>query len=119
MTWRDDAYFLDMLLAARQMMKMIADVNQDVFNQSEIHQLATMRLIQIIGEAARKVSDEARNQHPQIEWTKIIGMRNRLVHDYNNVDLNIVWNVISEEIPKLIPLLEAIVPPEDDTPENN
>jgi uncharacterized protein with HEPN domain len=75
-------------------------------------QHAAMRLIQIIGEACRKISGESKNAHPQIPWTKIIGMRHRLVHEYFRVDAEIVWEVVSQDIPTLIPMIEPLVPPE-------
>ena len=71
-----------------------------------------MRLIQIIGEAARKISPAYKESHPQIPWTQIIGMRNRLVHEYFRVETEIVWEVVERDIPALIPLLEPLVPPE-------
>ncbi len=75
-------------------------------------QFATMHLIQIMGEAARKISSESKKTHPQIPWSKIIGMRNRLVHEYFRVEIEIVWEVVDQDIPALIPLIEPLVPPE-------
>lgn len=72
-----------------------------------------MRLIQILGEAARKVSPEFRQAHPEIPWQGIIGMRNRMVHEYFRIIPAKVWEVIQDEIPVLIPLLEPLVPSED------
>lgn len=118
MTWRDDGYFLDMLLAARQIMDFASNLSRESFDESKLHQLAIVRLIEIIGEAAKNISDQTRNAHPEIEWANIIGMRNRIVHNYANVDLDIVWDVITIKAPELIQQLKAIVPPDDDTPEN-
>ncbi|MEO8609421.1 MAG: HepT-like ribonuclease domain-containing protein [Chloroflexota bacterium] len=118
MTWRDDAYFLDMLLAADQLIEFANNLSREAFDESKLHQLAMVRLIEIIGEAAKNISDEARNAHPEIEWSNIIGMRNRIVHNYSNVDLDIVWDVITIKAPELIQQLKTIVPPDKDTPEN-
>jgi len=111
--WRDDAYLLDMLLAARKAQAFTVGVTQDQFEHDEILQNAVIRVIQIIGEAASKVSDEFRQAHPEIPWHGIIGMRHRLVHDYLHIDLIRVWQVVEKDIPALVPLLEPLVPPDE------
>jgi uncharacterized protein with HEPN domain len=110
--WRDDAYLLDMLLAARKVMKYAQGVDFERFDQDEILQDAIMRRIQIIGEAARKVSEEFKEGHPEIPWYEISGMRNRLVHEYFKVITEKVWEAVVKDIPDLIATLEPLVPPE-------
>jgi len=68
---------------------------------------------EIIGEAARSVSEETRLLIPQVHWKAIIGMRDRLIHGYYKVDLNIVWEVLVDDLPPLIAVLETIMPPEN------
>jgi len=63
---------------------------------------------QILGEAACRISDELHVSHPEIPWTKIIGMRNILVHDYIGIDLNLVWQVVERDLPELRPKLERL-----------
>jgi uncharacterized protein with HEPN domain len=109
---RDDAYLLDMLIAARHAAEHTIDVSEERFRGSQLHQDAIVRELEVIGEAARRVSDATRARHQTIEWTKITGMRHRLAHDYRNVDLNIVWFVVSVEVPALIAYLQQVVPPE-------
>jgi len=70
-------------------------------------------LIQIVGEAARKVSPEFKQAHPEIPWQGIIGMRNRLVHDYFRIESSRVWEVIEKDLPALIPLIEPLIPPDE------
>ena len=67
----------------------------------------------VIAEAAKRISDSTRNSIPNITLHEINGMRNRLVHEYDDVNLNIVWNVVKQEIPTLIEELQLVVPPED------
>jgi uncharacterized protein with HEPN domain len=110
--WRDEAYLLDILLAARKIVRFSQGYDAEKFAADEVLQHAVMRLTQIIGEAARKISPAYKESHPQIPWTKIIGMRNRLVHEYFRVETEIVWEVVERDIPALIPLLEQLVPPE-------
>jgi uncharacterized protein with HEPN domain len=114
--WRDEAYLLDMLLAARKVRGFTQGVTWEWFQSDELMQHAIIRLIQIIGEAARKVSPEFKQAHPDIPWQGIIGMRHRLVHDYFHVIPDKVWEVVDKDIPVLIPLLEPLVPP-DEPPE--
>jgi uncharacterized protein with HEPN domain len=72
-----------------------------------------MRQIQIIGEAARKVSPEYKGNHPEIPWGEVVGMRNRLVHEYFRILPDRVWAVVERHIPQLVQTLEPLVPPED------
>lgn len=75
--------------------------------------LALARLLEIIGEAATRVSPEFRDQHLAIEWQSIIAARNRLIHGYADVDLDIVWNIVTEDLPRLIANLEKLLPTEE------
>lgn len=68
--------------------------------------------MQVIGEAARKVSPKFQSEHPEIAWRRIIGMRHRIVHDYMRVDEDILWQVVTKDLPELLPLLEEIAPDE-------
>ena len=116
---KDDAYLLDMLNAARKIRAFSADLSRESFDHSELHQYALVRLIEIIGEAARRVSEEGKQSYPQIAWKQISGMRNRIVHDYTRIDLELVWQTIQFDIPSLIVQLEPLVPPDqpDDQPQ--
>ncbi len=91
--WKDDAYLLDILLAAREAQTFAAGLTREAFERSKLHQFAIVRVLEIIGEAAGKVSPEFRQGHPKIPWAKMTGMRNRLIHDYTRVNLDIVWEV--------------------------
>jgi len=70
---------------------------------------ALVRAVEVIGEAASKLSAEGRAELPAIPWNSIIGMRNRLVHAYFDVDLNILWNTVSQALPSLRTQLEAVL----------
>lgn len=71
--------------------------------------LASTRLIEIIGEAANRVPEEFQDHHPEIPWMEIIGMRNRLIHGYDEVDLDFLWKVIRNDLPKLIKQLNKLL----------
>ena len=110
---RDDAaYLLDMLLSARDAAEFAAELTFAQFEQSRLHQNAILKAIEIIGEAATRISEETRQAHPEVPWPEIIGMRNRLVHAYFEVDLKRVWKTAQQDIPRLIDLIEPLVPPE-------
>jgi uncharacterized protein with HEPN domain len=70
--------------------------------------LAVVRLLEILGEAAGRVPSEVQQVHPSIPWSHIIGMRNRLIHGYDRVDLDIVWSVVVADLPPLVARLEEI-----------
>jgi uncharacterized protein with HEPN domain len=115
--WRDDAYLLDMLIATRKALSFTEGVAAPQFLSEEVRQQAVMRLIQIIGEAAGRVSSECRAAHPEIPWAEIIAMRHRLVHDYFHIIPEKVWEVVEVDLPALVQALCAIVPP--DVPSEN
>ena len=111
--WRDEALLLDMLLAAGDARRFVKGLDQAQFDASKLHGAAVARCIEIIGEAARKASREFRDAHPDIPSREIIGMRHRLIHDYTEIRLDIVWGVLWDELPGLIAALQALVPPPD------
>jgi len=71
--------------------------------------LVLMKLVEIVGEGASRVSQEFRNSHPEIPWSFAIGMRARLSHGYDKVDLDILWETVTEDLPELIETLERLV----------
>jgi uncharacterized protein with HEPN domain len=77
---RDPAYLLDMLQAAQEAQRLCTGLTWEEFEKSKLHQYALVKVIEIIGEAARAVSEEAKAAHPEIPWAPIVDMRNHLVH---------------------------------------
>ncbi len=109
---RDDAYLLDILIAARKALAFVEGMTWEAFVESELHQSAVMRPLEIIGEAASHVSEATRQAHSQIPWAEMIGMRHRLIHEYFRVDVKVVWETVQRDLPRLIALIEPLVPPE-------
>src|SRR5947208_1979124 len=109
---RDPAFLLDMLNAAREVQALSAGLTEEAFRQSKLHQYALVKLIEIIGEAARAISAETKAAHPEIPWVAISDMRNHLVHRYFRIDLSLVWDVVQHHVGPLIAQLEPLVPPE-------
>ena len=109
---QDSAYLLDMIAAARKTSRFAQDIDYDRFARSELHQNAILKVLEVVGEAASRLSDDTKSAHPEIPWAKIVGLRNRIVHGYFEVNLEVVWNIVKTDIPSLIRQLEEIVPRE-------
>ena len=107
---RDVALLLDMLLAARDAVGFLAGIDEAAFLASRLHQNAVIRSLEVIGEAAAKVSPTTRTEHPDIEWRDMVGMRHRL--GYADVRLDLVWTVAVNHLPPLIAALEPLIPRE-------
>jgi len=73
----------------------------ELFYSDEILKRAVVRALEIVGEAAKKIDKEFKQKHSHIEWINIVGLRNRLIHDYEGTDYDIVWEVIQDDIPEL------------------
>lgn len=111
---RDETLLLDMLIASRKIARFAEGLTQDGLASNEMAASAIMREFQVVGEAARMVSEEGRASYSQIPWKAISGLRNRLVHEYFNIDFDILWQTIHDDIPTLIAQLEALVTPNED-----
>ena len=108
---RDDAaYLLDMLVATRDAVNFADGLSYDAYLGDQRHQLAILKAVEIVGEAASRVSAETRELHPDVPWREIVGMRNRLVHAYFDVDLRLVWDTVHGDLPSLVAQLELLVP---------
>ena len=108
----DSAYLLDMLLAAREALSFAEGLSYPEFARDRRTQLSVLKSVEIVGEAAAHVSEDTRQMHQAIPWRKIIGMRNRLVHVYFDVDLRLIWDTACDDLPVLIARLEPLVAPE-------
>ena len=109
---RDLQFLLDILQSAELVINYTAQCSKDEFMANVQLQDAVIRRLLVIAEAARRVSETTRQTLTMIAWQEINGMRNRLVHEYDDVDLNIVWNAVQHKIPPLVEELKFKVPPE-------
>ncbi len=110
--WRDEALLLDMLLAAQDAREFAKGLNLQSFKQCKLHQNAIVRSLEVLGEAANHVSADYRSDHPELPWAEMVGILNRLIHGYNKVSLEIVWDVVQNELPELIKKIRPLVPPD-------
>jgi len=110
---KDDLVYVGhMLDKVREALALAKGKNRDDYDRDNSLRLALTYLIQVIGEAARHVSQEFCDRHPQIPWEAIVGMRHKIVHDYLDVDEDVVWDSVTEELQPLMIELERLVPPE-------
>jgi uncharacterized protein with HEPN domain len=103
----DEDYLEDMLEASRRAVAFSAGMDFDKFAKDIKTQDAVIRNIEIIGEAARNISENGRNRFTNIPWKQIMGMRDRLIHHYFGANIDIVWGVVKEDLPQLIRNLSA------------
>lgn len=116
---RDNALLLDMLIACRKIMRFTTGLSWEDFEQNELVQSAVIREFQVLGEASRMVTEATQAQHPQVPWAVVRGMRNRLVHEYFDIRLDVIWETIEKDLPVLVSQLEPIVPDENDNGNQN
>jgi uncharacterized protein with HEPN domain len=110
---KDDLVYVGhMLDTARTAMSKVQGLDRAGFDADENLRLALAHLIQIIGEAAARVSDEFRSLHADVPWRSIVGMRHKIVHDYLYVDYDLVWEVATLDLPKLDSQLAPLAGPQ-------
>ena len=110
MSRRDDRISLvDMLNHAREAVALLGEAGPDDLAGDRIRELALRKLVEIVGEAANRVSEETRQSHQEIPWPQIVGMRNRLVHGYDAISLERLCDTMRDDLPPLIEQLQASV----------
>ena len=110
MTKRDDRVSLvDMMVYAEEAVQILGEKSRDALKADRMTQLALQRLVEIVGEAARRVSPATQQRHTEIPWPQIDGMRNQVVYGFDAIDLNGMWDTVKNEMPPLVEQLEAIV----------
>ena len=105
---RDEASVLDIILACRRILDFTKGQGLVAFLADAKTQAAVLHEIQVIGEATKRLSDPFRDSHPTVPWSDIAGMRDKLIHDYDDVDLEEVWKVVDLDIPTLLAYLEPL-----------
>lgn len=102
-------YLGDIREAIAKAQKFVAGMTAEQFAADEKTAFAVVRCLEIVGEAARKIPEPVRAQHPQIPRREMMGMRNVLIHDYMGVNYSVVWNTVQNDLPPLLPLLEQLI----------
>ena len=105
----DNVRIRHILDAAREAISFADDRSRTDLDTDRKLNLSLVRLLEIIGEAARGISEEFRDSHPDFPWNKMVGMRDRLIHGYFDVNLDVVWETVTQDLPSLTTQLEKIV----------
>ena len=111
----EQQYLLDIVEAADAIARFLAEIDRETFLKDELRQSAVMQKIGVIGEAAGKIESPLRSKYPDVDWPKVVGMRNILVHSYFSVKLDIVWQTAVQSVPdireKVAHILSVEFPP--------
>ena len=106
---RTDTAKLKDILEAIQFINSNIPKDNSLYNLSELELIGIVHMLQVIGEAARSLSTDLKEKNPEVEWFKVIGMRNIIVHEYFRVDYSVIENVIKQNLPVLQQQIEAIL----------
>ncbi len=110
MSKRNDTLLLeDMLEACTKIRLYVKGMNYDFFNEDDKTKDAVIRNFEIIGEAASRLNTKFRERHPQVDWRRIRGFRNRIVHEYFGIDYEIVWSIIVNDLEELQSRIKKII----------
>jgi uncharacterized protein with HEPN domain len=106
---RDIGVLVDILIAARDLMEFKEGATKEEFLRNKLLRAAILHQLVIIGEASRRLSEEFRAGHPEIPWPRVIALRNFVVHEYDEIDFAVVWNICERHVPELITFCEPLV----------
>ena len=106
---RDKEYLTDILESCKLIISHTSNISKDEFLDDVKCQDAVIRRFEILGEAARRISDDMKAKYPEIPWFEMTGMRNAMIHEYDDVDMVIVWETVKSDIPALVTAIEKII----------
>ena len=118
MNERDETLLRDMLDMALKAQEFLGQQGQEAVKRNEMLAFALVRAIEVIGEAASCITPETRSSLPQIPWKVIVGMRNKVIHNYRAIDTRIVWQTVVEDLPPLIAELKKQLSPKESDPDD-
>jgi uncharacterized protein with HEPN domain len=105
----DSLYLIHIVECIERIESYVEGIDDKAFMSSTIVQDAVLRNLQTMAESTQRISDEAKESQPQIDWYKIAGFRNILVHDYLGIDIETVWNIVKKDIPALKEAVRAMI----------
>ncbi|MEJ2672394.1 MAG: DUF86 domain-containing protein [Deltaproteobacteria bacterium] len=97
-----------MLDSANEAIQLIKNKKREDLDSDRLLNLALVRLLEIVGEAASRTTNPTRAEYPEVPWSQIISLRNRLIHGYDEVDLDILWKILIKDLPQLIDQLAQV-----------
>ena len=99
----------DILEAACKAIEFVAEMDSENLADDDKTEYAVIRALEVVGEAARRIPETFREKHPDIPWSEMAGMRDKLIHDYFGVDVETVWMTVTEKIPEINPLIKKLL----------
>jgi uncharacterized protein with HEPN domain len=108
---RNNAALLDMITAIRRIQKFIAATAYAEYEDNDLLRSAVERQLEILGEAANRITPAFQLEHSEIDWRNTIGLRNVIIHQYDRIDDHQVWTIVTKILPELLPQVEALIPP--------
>jgi uncharacterized protein with HEPN domain len=110
MSRRDPRVTLSQMLdSAREARALVQKKSRTDLDRERTLELSVIRLLEVIGEAATRLPGEVQENHPDVPWASIVGLRNRLIHGYDDVDLDVVWMILTDDLPVLIGRLQEML----------
>ncbi len=106
---RDKQALMDIAIAIQQTLLYAQDINRDNLQENDEKQAAILYRLIVIGEATKRLSNEFREQYPMIPWRQMAGLRDVVIHDYDELDFDILWNVIHVNLPDIFPEIQTIL----------
>jgi Uncharacterized conserved protein len=106
---RDDAYLYDILESSRAALEYTRGKTWDEFSKDAMLQDAVVRRLEIIDEASGRISSEMQKKYPHLPWQAMKGTRNKIIHEYDSIELDIIWDIIQQDLPSLVTELEKII----------
>jgi uncharacterized protein with HEPN domain len=108
---RDATSLWDMVEAIKKIQEFTVGITEEDYSENELLQSAVERKLEILGEAARRISLEFQAEHPEIDWRNMIGLRNVIAHQYDKLRQDMIWRIVQNVLPNLLDLLEPLLPP--------
>jgi len=105
---RDPAHFLDIFESAKMAVSYLENISLEDFLNNYLVQDAVIRRIEVIGEASSRISKESKQRYSHLPWKEMKGMRNLLIHEYDDINLDEVWNTVKTELPTLIKQIQEL-----------
>ena len=106
---KDDRVYLQHIRDALQDIAAYCGSDHGAFLDDRMRQDATLRKLEVIGQAVKNLSEDTKSRQPEIPWKQIAGMRDKVIHDYFGVNLDVVWEIVSNELPKVVTPLKQML----------